>query len=174
MGRYAYSNRLTVGSCRRVSTTVLKDRNLFQGSGANGILRWVSRSQNVGSVEYSICRLNDFDGLIQFKYVYTKNRTGEKKNIHHGVRLSPTRCFFGGRRWWFICPGYECNRRVRDLYLVTEYFLCRHCCNLTYESCRESHRYDSLLGKDAIRRFEKECKEDRRLCARIHKNQRSG
>lgn len=53
------------------------------------------------------------------------------------VRLTQTPCYFGGYRWWLLCPG--CNRRVRKLYLIKQYS-CRHCHNLTYRSRKRNKR----------------------------------
>jgi hypothetical protein len=69
------------------------------------------------------------------------------------VRLTATRPRFGGLRWWFVCPllarGRPCNRRVGKLYLTRQgrYFGCRHCHQLTYTSCRESHKDDGLFRR---------------------------
>ena len=55
-------------------------------------------------------------------------------------------------RWWFSCPhmvkSKECGRRVGKLYRPPQkpYFACRHCLELTYESCQKSHRYDGLFA----------------------------
>lgn len=57
-----------------------------------------------------------------------------------------------GVRWWFSCPhmadGEQCGRRVGKLYRRPDgrHFACRHCLELTYESCRNSHRYDRLFA----------------------------
>jgi hypothetical protein len=73
------------------------------------------------------------------------------------IPLTSTRPNFGGRRWWFVCPlvirGRDCGRRVGKLYLPlgARYFGCRTCYNLTYRSCKDSHKYDALyrrLGAD--------------------------
>jgi len=51
------------------------------------------------------------------------------------AHLAWTPCNFGGARPWFICPGVGCGRRVAILYrLEPGQLLCRHCCDLTYES----------------------------------------
>jgi hypothetical protein len=49
--------------------------------------------------------------------------------------------------------GRYCGRRVGKLYLPPGglYYGCRHCYRLTYTSCNESHKFDSvykLLAKD--------------------------
>lgn len=57
------------------------------------------------------------------------------------VRLTSTPCHFGGRRWWFMCPGPSCQRKVAKLHMPPgriEY-ACRHCHGLSYEG-RQKHR----------------------------------
>ena len=41
---------------------------------------------------------------------------------------------YGGKRYWFICPG--CKRRVGVLYIIEydDIFKCRDCYNLIYQS----------------------------------------
>jgi hypothetical protein len=61
------------------------------------------------------------------------------------VTLDKTTPFFGGIRWWFVCPS--CGRRSALLFLPYGHggFLCRRCHGLTYLSCRDSHRFDRLF-----------------------------
>lgn len=68
------------------------------------------------------------------------------------VRLSTTKCDFGGVRRWFRCSlirdGYPCKRRVRALYSTPreKLFGCRQCHNLTYRSAQQhDQRIDRLL-----------------------------
>ena len=77
--------------------------------------------------------------------------------VDYQIPLATTQPRFGGVRWWFRCPltvnGRHCGRRVGKLYLPPSgrYFGCRHCYDLTYTSCQESHKYDSafrLLAQD--------------------------
>jgi len=55
------------------------------------------------------------------------------------VGLQTTGVSWGGGRWWFTCPLACCGRRVQKLYLPPEaqFFLCRHCHHLEYESRRQ-------------------------------------
>jgi hypothetical protein len=74
--------------------------------------------------------------------LYRIRRQGENwQGIEEPVPLAWTPCHYGGQRRWFICPGvvhgHVCGRRVAILYGAGRYFLCRHCCDLTYESQRE-------------------------------------
>jgi hypothetical protein len=66
------------------------------------------------------------------------------------VQMTSTPCRFGSQRWWFICPGERCGRRVAKLYLPPgqNQYLCRHCHELTYEAC-QGHRD----GMDTARRY---------------------
>ncbi|MDG1499143.1 MAG: hypothetical protein P8R48_04180 [Planctomycetota bacterium] len=53
--------------------------------------------------------------------------------------LVSTTPHFGGKRWWFECPGCACQRTA--LYLVPcLYSLCRVCLNLTYETRQRDNR----------------------------------
>jgi hypothetical protein len=71
---------------------------------------------------------------------YDSNRTEHD----YDVLVKWARCHFGGKRPYFVCPGVvngvTCMRRVAKLYKppASQYFLCRHCHNLTYYSCNES------------------------------------
>ena len=54
---------------------------------------------------------------------------------------------FGGRRYLFLCP--LCGRRARTLHFNNVRdgvaVACRTCHNLTYTSCNESHKHDSIF-----------------------------
>jgi hypothetical protein len=56
-----------------------------------------------------------------------------------------TEPFFGGLRFWWLCP--ECGRRCGILYLPPKrtYFKCRLCHRLTYRSSQEAHAFDRLF-----------------------------
>jgi hypothetical protein len=58
-----------------------------------------------------------------------------QESVEGVAHLSWTPCNFGGSRPWFVCPGAGCGRRVAILYRVgPEQPLCRHCCDLAYQS----------------------------------------
>ena len=68
------------------------------------------------------------------------------------VPLSTTTANGGGVRYWMRCPGLDgepCGRRSARLYVPggARRFACRLCHGLTYESSRESHRFDSLFRR---------------------------
>lgn len=82
------------------------------------------------------------------------NRDGELrlKISDYYVDMIRTECNYGGVRSWFLCPvsvdGVYCGNRCSKLYLppAGKYFGCRHCYDLTYRSCQESHKYDNVFG----------------------------
>jgi hypothetical protein len=82
---------------------------------------------------------------------YTFRRTQEQMDFT--IRLQITRPYVGGLHWWFICPllrlGSPCNHRVSKLYLPPDarYYGCRHCYDLTYQSCQESDKRVTFLRK---------------------------
>jgi hypothetical protein len=51
------------------------------------------------------------------------------------VRISHTKCNYGGQRPWFLCP--ECDRRCLLLYFVHDGFGCRRCMRLVHTSATE-------------------------------------
>lgn len=81
---------------------------------------------------------------IKFKYTQTDHWTEEKKDFEYNFSLSPTNCFYGGVRWWFICSlttnKNYCGRRIGKLYKGGDFFGCRHCYRLTYRS-RNQNRH---------------------------------
>jgi hypothetical protein len=74
-------------------------------------------------------------GHLRLHYAAT-GHDGVTIDYDYWVPLDTTPCFYGGRRWWFVCPNATCRRRCRILYLssTSGYFLCRICQNLTYRS----------------------------------------
>lgn len=77
---------------------------------------------------------------------YQTDRGQTARGVSSVVKLDKTSPFFGGVRWWFVCPS--CKQRVAKLYFPFGYdrFLCRHCHGLTYQSCQDSHRFDKLFA----------------------------
>jgi hypothetical protein len=86
---------------------------------------------------------------VRLSYTFTRTQG----RIDYKVCLQTTRPCFGGLRWWFTCPLLRvrrpCNRRAGKLYLPPggRYYGCRHCYDLTYQSCQESDKRVSVLRK---------------------------
>ncbi len=161
MGRYSWSSRFTVGNCRAINIVKLKEWGFFKGvSGlqiasnyGSGRIKWTNPfGEEIGSIGIKT-NINMSRGELYLHYNWVNNSTGENQELNYPVILVPSFCHFGGRRWWFICPlqvnGAYCGKRIGRLYLPpnAKYFGCRHCYNLTYESCRRSHNYSSHIYK---------------------------
>jgi len=154
MGRWSYSDRWTVEDCKSITTKFLNEHHYFDGGVRWGGMNWSRCGEKTGSIGFVVSTVEG-DEYIQFQYTQTSRHTNEKTELDYKAWLGWTPCYFGGRRWWFICPlvvnGRICNRRVGRLCLASgKYFGCRHCYNLTYESSKESHKFDSLFRKLGI------------------------
>ena len=152
-GRWGWGpSKLTVEDCLSLDLSHLT-RDKLLAPGYSGSIIW--RNTGTGEITSRIglaVEGAENDGLcLTLKYVVSEDNY--KRDIEEEITLQPTYPHFGGVRWWFICPlirGYSrCERRVGKLYLPPsqEYFGCRHCYDLTYESCRRSHRFDSLFRR---------------------------
>jgi hypothetical protein len=111
----------------------------------------------------------------------------ENQGVPQQIRVSWTRCHFGGARPWLHCPF--CEQRVARLFKGLSGYFCRPCCgNPIYESQRRSekaraylqaYRARSLLGgsrpvTDPIpeRPWRMKHKTYARLCDRIERLER--
>ncbi len=67
--------------------------------------------------------------------------------------LESTRANLGGVRWWWLCP--YCPRRCLKLYLAprSDFFACRICHDLSYESAQSSRASYYELFKSCARRY---------------------
>jgi hypothetical protein len=115
-----------------------------------GSWRWTYPNGDGFTVTYEANTLNASSPFVRLWYSWVWKSTGKEDTEKYWVHLTTTRPRFGGLRWWFVCPlvikGRPCNRRVGKLYLPPHgrYFGCRHCYDLTYTSCQESHKLDTL------------------------------
>jgi hypothetical protein len=115
-----------------------------------------SAGDEVAAINFGVSVLEEREKFIEFEYSITNISSGEKENFKYKIKLVSTPCNYGRERWWFICQlsvnGVYCGRRVGTLYLPPngKYFGCRHCYDLTYRSCRESHQRDSLYKSIAM------------------------
>ncbi|MBT4497338.1 MAG: hypothetical protein HOC74_06435 [Gemmatimonadetes bacterium] len=73
----------------------------------------------------------------------------EGKAQRQALRLESITIHLGGKKWYWICPLQNCDRRVSKLYLPPggQEFGCRHCHSLTYRSCQIEHTQDGVLDQ---------------------------
>ena len=140
-----YSSKLEIENCLRLSIF-----NLNQ----------------LGLLSYpSSCTLSSDDGLYNTSFeaelsvIYSEeaiainlqyNSLGEF--IEEVILFTPSDCNLGGKRLWFLCPIRKesneiCHKRVGVLYKPphNNYFGCRECHNLTYESSK-LNTFDRRFG----------------------------
>ncbi len=92
---------------------------------------------------------------------YTKKYlNGEKRDFDYRIQVTTTSCYFGGKRYWFVCPlshnDIPCGKRIGVLYRIGDYFGCRHCHNLTYSS--RNSKYGAITSLQKLENLEKEIK----------------
>ncbi len=151
MGRYYFDKKDTVEDCKSVSMSFLRKHGYFdEPCCMSGGISWKnSCGEETSSIGIVVSTL-DGDNYVRFRYTSTKRDTGEKTEYDYKVQLTTTPCNFGGVRYWFICPlsknGVYCGRRVAKIYSGSgaNYYGCRHCYNLAYESRNETR--SGMLG----------------------------
>jgi hypothetical protein len=145
MGRYYYNKKDTVEDCRRVSISFLRKNRCFDSPWPQSITWTNSDGETTASMTVQVHTAQD-GNYVRLSYTMTDRDTGKATDFDYKVQLVTTPCHFGGVRWWFICPlivnGITCGRRVAMLYRAPfrDYYGCRHCYNLSYESRNERHR----------------------------------
>ena len=72
---------------------------------------------------------------IQLTYNFRRNNEGEWQAIKQLVLFDYTPGHYGCQRAWLLCS--ECNQRVAAIRSAGQYFLCRHCYELNYQSQHE-------------------------------------
>ncbi len=142
----------TVDYSREITIRFLKD-NGFLDADKRGVILWTNAAGDVvGKVDLQTSVSVDVDktplAVVRRGVLSTE---GQEKTLEQEIKLTNSPCNYGGRRWWFECPvvkdGVYCGNRITKLFLPPggEYFGCRECHDLTYESCQKSHKYDRII-----------------------------
>jgi hypothetical protein len=147
---YRWSTKGTAEGCRQIDVR----RWHREGGLRPGLwFSWCWWDRETGEKKASI-NVRTHPDLVVLSY--RTRRLGEEwKDLEEPIQLIWTPCNYGGRRPWFVCPGVvsgvPCQRRVGVLYNARDYFLCRHCYGLAYESQRENRAYRALRRANKIR-----------------------
>ena len=150
---------------KKIQISFLKKHGyLKKDSWKYGQINWSNKwSDNKSSVSINVSTGDE--KYLRIYYTQTDRSTGEKKDFDYKVPLETTTCNFGGFRYWFKCTLYKrgiyCGRRVGVLYKDGDWFGCRHCYNLTYESRNKSgpyKRYGNIMSYDDIDKIRSEVK----------------
>ena len=145
-GRGVWNRKNRVDEVRSIDILDLQRKGVFSRMPAfSGTLSWSRNDEVTASIFFRVESTGN--GPVGLRLVYTikDKRTGEGRDHSYIVPMTSTSCNFGGVRWWFICPlvvnGRVCHRRCRIIYMPpdAEFFGCRECYKLTYES-RQRHR----------------------------------
>jgi len=164
MGRYYWSKKTEADGLKKIQIWWLKKYQYLEGWRSGSITWTHSWSDSKSSVGISVDMNNDSPN-IRINYTQTDNQDGSKKDFDYKILLTTTPCFFGGKRYWFVCPWYTngryCGRTVGVLYKDGDYFACRHCYHLTYNS-RNLGGISKIAGQvisyPDLERLEKEVK----------------
>lgn len=147
MGRYPTKNTDQDGL--RLTMKFFKENNYLSWHRSGEII-WNRAFGSEASIGFTIDVIGDFPYI---RLQYTVISGGEDGNyMNYKVPLVRIPCNLGGYRWAFKCLMYEngkyCNKIVYTLYRVdSDYFCCRHCANMVYESQRDSGKRYSFLWK---------------------------
>lgn len=137
MGRYYWSKKTEADNLKKIQIWWLKEIHYLEGWKSGSIIWTNSWSDSKSSVSISV-NTDDDNPNLRINYTQTDNQDGSKKDFDYKIPLTTTPCHFGGKRYWFTCPWYAngryCGRRVGVLYKDGDYFACRHCYHLTYNS----------------------------------------
>ena len=107
--------------------------------------QWLCDGKQIASMRVQV----ESDRVI-LSNCHLRNDAEPWQSKEYQVLIECTRCNLGGSRAWFRCPRKGCDRRVAILYLDGT-FACRQCCQLAYNSQRESARERALHRAQAIR-----------------------
>ena len=125
----------------------LKALGLVLADGKRWTTTWGLPNNLLGSLECSVKSEGKRRVLHVLGWVYSRHHNSN-------LELTSTRCNFGGRRFWFVCPltnnGIPCRRRAFTLHLPPggQYFGCRLCHRLTYRSSQTHNQRLENLRKD--------------------------
>jgi hypothetical protein len=153
--RERWSKKDTVEDCLTIDANRWKREGILKASVCvAGSWQWTFRSGRRSSISYDVCALDMNTPYVRLSYSWTRAGS-DPQSENYIVRLTTTRPNYGGLRWWFVCPlfvnGRACERRVAKLHLPPggRFFGCRHCHDLTYTSCQESHKDDAFYRHSA-------------------------
>ncbi len=104
------------------------------------------------AIEFESSATNPRNSWLRLRYAIRDYWTGEQHQIDDKIYLTASRPWFGGQRWWFVCPTE--NRRVRKLYLPPDArrFRSRGAYRLAYASQREAVYDRAMRRADKLRR----------------------
>jgi len=127
---------------------LIKDGAFHPGQISSGSLTWTrpQSGEEIGSIGYSSDLRAMVSGSVRLHYHH------DGSHVDHRVSLTTTRPYFGGVRWWFVCPVK--GTRASKLHLPSggDMFASRKAFRLAYRSQNETTRDRQLSKAQEIRR----------------------
>lgn len=139
---WGWSNKGLTDECHALDIRLLKRKDLLR-PGLSYSWQWTRRGGKQDTIGVFAG-----EGRIDLSYS-VRIVDGEPKNIDYSINITWTACNYGGQRPWFECP--RCAKRVARLYLDRNYFLCRSCHSLAYQTQREQRLFRLLHKAQNIR-----------------------
>ncbi len=173
-GRGVLFRKRRVENTRKIDILGLKRAGLFTTEPGT-LWRTTWTAWGAGCINYQLEEQKGKPSALRLLYSITNHETRESRDVDYCVRLDSTPCYFGGARLWFICPlvvnGVKCQRRARMLYLPphAQYFGCRECYGLTYESRQISGSRNYALIQELNRLLKAENREEEKYLERAKK-----
>jgi len=129
VGRGVEFKKTTVEECCRIDMVYLTEHYSMEAENSF-VIGWTNNFGRTDAINIDIIPPN----RLRLGYAMLDRQGNVTDQFDYYAPIETTPCHYGGRRWWFRCPG--CNRRCRILYRPPEstYFACRVCHNLTYTS----------------------------------------
>ena len=129
VGRGVKNKKTTVDACWQLDMKEVA-RGVNFAVASSGSIAWQARFELRAAVNFQIIPPD----RMRLFYQVVNKWTGEKTDYDYTLSVVDTPCFYGGRRYWFLCPA--CKQRCRILYAAPDclVFGCRLCHNLTYPS----------------------------------------
>src|ERR1700691_391655 len=93
-----------VGDCLIISASYGKRQGILKaGIHSFGSVTWNNRSGNSFVVNYGVDTMDLSHHYLRLWYSWAWSWANEEGSEAYQVRLTTTRPWFGGLRWWFIC-----------------------------------------------------------------------
>ena len=159
MSRARGWRKLTVEESLSLDAVDLRQAGVFSSAfGTSFTCRWRRPiSSSDCAVEGKVLELPGLAMGLLISYEVSQGRSLVKLSMEYVIRVTTTRCRYGGRRYWLLCPfvqnGVPCGRRSVKLYLPPggTKFTCRQCGGLTYRSCQDADKRVYLLARSPER-----------------------
>jgi len=105
-------------------------------------VRWTLGDRETASINFDVIGSLDAPAI---RLRYACGRDDERQPVLDVITLTYSTLCYGGRCPYLVCS--RCGARCRTLHLPPRatLFRCRTCYDLTYQSCLDSHKYDSLF-----------------------------